>query len=459
MPSDVQQKFVDGNGDGAPDTFVVTWRNLGHYEKSFDRRNTLQVAISDGTNPAMGLGNNVCFSYDVVCWSTGNFDGGIGGFGSVPGVAGVNQGDGVHSFQIGRFNQDGGAYDGPGGAPGGVHFLDGRTFCFNAAASDGNVCPIPLDGPGGFSVALEPGESLARSLRYVSPETGQTATVSVDDPSGAQGAGLVVATTPGNPAVVSLEWTPTCDSLGTYPLVVLASDDAPVPCKTDTGIRIVVTCDDGDPSTDDACDPGTGCTHEGGSCDDDNACTDDSRDPSGACVHVPNGASCDDGNPCTDDSCDPDKGCVHDDNRASCDDGSACTTHDRCERGRCVGGRPARCDDHDACTRDACDPATGCVHAVADDDGDGVCNRRDICPDSIRTATVVVGACDSGVPNALVPFGCTIADLLEFCEERRGCARSQVSRCVDQTLDVLRFLGVIDRSQARAIERCYRQRG
>ena len=53
---------------------------------------------------------------------------------------------------------------------------------------------------------------------------------------------------------------------------------------------------------------------------------------------------CDDGNPCTDDTCDPATGCQHAANTASCSDGSECTLADQCNGGQCQPGprRPAR---------------------------------------------------------------------------------------------------------------------
>jgi hypothetical protein len=53
----------------------------------------------------------------------------------------------------------------------------------------------------------------------------------------------------------------------------------------------------------------------------------------------PNG--CDDGNPCTDDLCDPVLGCLHYNNSAACNDGNSCTTGDVCHMGTCVGGDAA----------------------------------------------------------------------------------------------------------------------
>jgi subtilisin family serine protease len=51
---------------------------------------------------------------------------------------------------------------------------------------------------------------------------------------------------------------------------------------------------------------------------------------------VPGG--CDDGNPCTDDVCDPGTGCQHAPNSGPCSDGTECTVADQCSGGRCQPG-------------------------------------------------------------------------------------------------------------------------
>ena len=52
---------------------------------------------------------------------------------------------------------------------------------------------------------------------------------------------------------------------------------------------------------------------------------------------------------------------------------------------------------------------------VFDNDGDGVPNDEDLCPDSDTSATVVVNGCNSGVDNLVLPDGCTISDLIAEC--------------------------------------------
>jgi hypothetical protein len=47
---------------------------------------------------------------------------------------------------------------------------------------------------------------------------------------------------------------------------------------------------------------------------------------------------------------------------------------------------------------------------VPDSDGDGIPDSQDQCPQSVISPTVVLGACDSGVPNVLAANGCTIVN-------------------------------------------------
>src|SRR5207244_3656749 len=158
-------------------------------------------------------------------------------------------------------------------------------------------------------------------------------------------------------------------------------------------------CDDGNPCTDDSCNPLTGCVHTpntapcddldacttgdtcaGGrcvgtprSCDDGNLCTADACRPETGCRPTPHTAPCDDGDPCTDDTCDSRTGCGHTLNTGPCDDGDACTTGDTCADGTCAGHGRLGCDDGNPCTDDACDSRTGCTHtpiAGPCDDGD-----------------------------------------------------------------------------------------
>jgi hypothetical protein len=118
------------------------------------------------------------------------------------------------------------------------------------------------------------------------------------------------------------------------------------------------------------------------------------------------GLTCvEDGNPCTDDGCDPLSGCTHTPNTAPCEDGDLCTGQDVCRGGVCVVGGGRDCDDGLACTSERCDPALGCV--ITPDDL--ACEDLDPCTDDRCDASagcvfpLNAAACDDGDP-------CTMED-------------------------------------------------
>jgi len=115
---------------------TVIWDHVGYYDQHDGLLNTYQLIITDGTDPLVGIGRNVCFCYDDMQWTTGDASGGVGGFGGTPATAGINKGDGVAFSLLGRFDHAGSDYDGPGGVADGISYLDGRTFCFDASGPD-----------------------------------------------------------------------------------------------------------------------------------------------------------------------------------------------------------------------------------------------------------------------------------------------------------------------------------
>ena len=129
-----------------------------------------------------------------------------------------------------------------------------------------------------------------------------------------------------------------------------------------------------DECTTDATCAGGVCQGKALSCDDGNPCTQDSCNPAIGCVSGLNPGLCDDGNPCTDDWCDPADGCHNPENTDSCDDGNACTLVDICHDGVCVGGpiQPEVCNGFDDdCNGQVDDGASDCTVYYTDWDADG----------------------------------------------------------------------------------------
>jgi len=157
-------------------------------------------------------------------------------------------------------------------------------------------------------------------------------------------------------------------------------------------------CNDGNPCTEDACEPKNGCLHLPNveECSDGNVCTLKDTCSAGKCVPG-DLLLCDDGNVCTDDSCDSKKGCVAVPNQAPCDDGSLCTSGDNCSGGQCVAATAVDCNDNNPCTKDACVPFSGCVYtAVNSPCSDGnPCTLNDVCSKGACTPGPLVDCNDS----------------------------------------------------------------
>jgi hypothetical protein len=86
-------------------------------------------------------------------------------------------------------------------------------------------------------------------------------------------------------------------------------------------------------------------------------------------------------------------------------------------------------------------------------DGDGVPDGRDQCIGSSRSATVVIGGCNSGVTNTTFASGCRITDQINDCAVGASNHGGFVS-CVSHLTNDLKKAGVISGSQKGAIQSC-----
>jgi hypothetical protein len=93
---------------------------------------------------------------------------------------------------------------------------------------------------------------------------------------------------------------------------------------------------------------------------------------------------------------------------------------------------------------------------TTDQDGDGVPDDGDECPNSDLSPTVVIDTCDSGVPNTVFLSGCTISDLIAKCAE--GASKhGQFVSCVSHLTNDLKKAGIITGQQKGAIQSCAAQ--
>ena len=223
-----------------PTRLTVIWDHVGYYSTHSDKNNTFEVIISNGTDPLLGVGNNVCFCYDDMQWTTGDASSGNGGFGGVPATAGVNKGDGTAFALIGRFDHEGIDYDGPGGSADGVSYLDNKHFCFDTSGTTtGDNLPPVGQGfpPAGTVVQMCVGECDTLETSFVSPEDGQTTTTVVD----LQGlANVTLTNTAGNPSVQHLLFCPDASQLGPHTVRYTATDDGTPPAQTVIEVTIMV---------------------------------------------------------------------------------------------------------------------------------------------------------------------------------------------------------------------------
>lgn len=219
-----------------PNYLAVTYDHVGYYDLNTDKLCTFQVIISDGMYEPMGIGNNVCFCYGDMQWTTGDASGGVEGFGGVPAVVGVNKGDGIDYFLIGDFDHPGVDYDGPGGMPDGVDWLDYQVTCFNVGAEI-NQPPVPVNFPPGNYTSVVAGDDLHLTVGFIGPEPEQTVHTDVDDGGLAN---LTWVSTDGNPSAVEMWFSPTEAQIGSHFIAFTATDDYTPPGVTEVVLEIEV---------------------------------------------------------------------------------------------------------------------------------------------------------------------------------------------------------------------------
>ena len=197
-----------------------------------------------------------------------------------------------------------------------------------------------------------------------------------------------------------------------------------------------VVCDDQDPCTLDLCNPSAGCVYEPAlgpiPCDDQSACTLGETCQAGLCQGGVT-PECDDGEPCTEDVCDPATGCESQPlDGPDCDDSLVCTEGDTCQGGGCVG-QPVSCDDGEPCNGvEVCLPDLGCAAGPALDCDDSIACTQDACVTDVGCEHTPVdtacptSSCTEGKCSPIV--GCVAPPMADGvpCDDGSACTQGDV---------------------------------
>lgn len=235
---------VDTRGAGrvvykiTPTAIFINWENVGYYNSQTDKKNTFQLILSNGADPAVVDDNNVAFCYKNMEWTTGSASGGTNGFGGTPATAGSNKGDNLSFFQIGRFDHPGTDFDGPLGQNDGIGYLTNKSFFFNITGIN-NIPPIPqgVSQCDTFKIcALS--DTADFNIMFLSPELNQT--TSITWTNGGLNELTEVLNTSGNTAQLILRGIGTTANVGTYDIEVTATDSYITPGVTTLKFTIII---------------------------------------------------------------------------------------------------------------------------------------------------------------------------------------------------------------------------
>lgn len=214
-----------------PTSMIVKWENVGYYNSYSDKLNTFQLILTDGLDTLLPQGKNVAFCYGDMQWTTGDASAGINGFGGTPATVGVNKGNGIDFFQVGRFDSAGVAFDGPYGAPDKVDWLDNQGIYFNTYAV-GNIPPVIINNNICDTIDVYTGDTTRTphynfaqfTLGACTPETNQlvNATITCSNP-----AALTYTESINTATYKQYDCTFLADGLlpGLYYVTILASDN------------------------------------------------------------------------------------------------------------------------------------------------------------------------------------------------------------------------------------------
>ena len=210
-----------------PTAAIFNWVNAGYFNNKCDKVNTCQIVITDGTDPLIP-GGNVAIHYADMQWTTGDFDG-SGGFFGTPATAGANRGNDIDYFQIGQFDHAGTDYDGPNGNTDGVDYLDNRSFVFDFCnTTSGNLPPSAQNNNNctPYQVCKQPGSELEIAFPFIGPENDQTiSSITYSSPTLTSSTEVSNTSGVGYTGILTVSIDGNAETIGMHELIIEATDN------------------------------------------------------------------------------------------------------------------------------------------------------------------------------------------------------------------------------------------
>ncbi|MFO0359269.1 MAG: hypothetical protein ACK50N_02115, partial [Flavobacteriales bacterium] len=225
------------------EAFYLNYIDVGYFANHDNFTNTFQVILTSEDSEILGNGNNVQFCYCDMQWAHGDV-GGAGGFGGPnPANVGADRITGANHIQYGRFNLNNSNYNGPYGISNaqqdGVNWLDNKVLAFDVCSTNSNIPPLPTTASPTDTIYLCQGQVYDLNLQFLSPEAGQTTTITTTQ----SGTGLTANAQNGNTATLTANFTAGPGNIGINTVTVTATDNGATSQSTVLNFVFVVTND------------------------------------------------------------------------------------------------------------------------------------------------------------------------------------------------------------------------
>ncbi|MDF2447770.1 MAG: hypothetical protein K0R26_274 [Bacteroidota bacterium] len=213
-----------------PTHMIISWDSIGYFNNHVDKLNSFQLILTDGNDVILPPGKNVGFKYRKMEWTTGDASGGTGGFPATqpgtPATIGMNAGNNIDYFLIGRFGIPGTSYDGPLGNSDGISWLNGKSFYFDACPPIGaNVAPVSLyEIQECDTMRVCGNDTLIISNTFIGPEVTQTVSIVVTSPTLGSALSYFI-TANNNSAVANIMIDGSVASAGNHIITMTATDN------------------------------------------------------------------------------------------------------------------------------------------------------------------------------------------------------------------------------------------